>query len=225
MYRGTIEGTALATTRREQLLPEDRHGCDACPLNTRWQPQGPTVLPTLSACGVSPPEDSLLRLSLIPQKEAILAGWEGSRSKDGCSSPVRSHDRGLLTGAGLWVVSGPADAPRPRRRVAARGSSHVPSSVQSRGGLRRPTVPQRPPLQLEDLIWPFGGLYEATIREDLMEESAPSLDRCKYKHVHAWGRLSWVPLMSQSFSAASQRPRWLSGATHTYTHTSHTWLS
>ena len=86
-------------------------------------------------------------------------------------------------------------------------------------------MPQRPPLQLEDLIWPFGGLYEATIREDLMEESAPSLDRCKYKHVHAWGRLSWVPLMSQSFSAASQRPRWLSGATHTYTHTSNTWLS
>lgn len=118
MYPGTTEGTALATTRLEQLLLEDRHGCDACPLNMRWRPRGPTVLPTLSARRVSPPEESLLRLSLIPQKEAILAGSEGSRSKDGCSSPVRSHDRGLLTGAGLRGVSGPADAPRPRLRVA-----------------------------------------------------------------------------------------------------------
>ena len=128
MNRGAIEGTALATTCLEQLLPEDRRGCDVCPPNTRWLPPGPTVLPTLSARRVSPPEESRLRLSLIPQKEAILAAWEGSCWKDGCSSPLRSHDSGLLTGAGLRVVSGLADAPRPRRRVAARGSSHVPSS-------------------------------------------------------------------------------------------------
>lgn len=88
-------------------------------------------------------------------------------------------------------------------------------------------MPRRLPSQLEDLIWPFGGRYdEATVREDPVEEPAPSLDSCKDKlYVQAWGRLGWVPLMSQSSSAASQRPRWLSGATHTYTHTSHTWLS
>lgn len=93
-------------------------------------------------------------------------------------------------------MSGPADAPRPRRRVALTRLSSVGGS---RSRPQATNCASRLPSQLEDLIWPFGGRYDgATVREDPVEEPAPSLDSCKDKlYVQAWGRLGWVPLMSQ----------------------------
>lgn len=57
------------------------------------------------------------------------------------------------------------------------------------------------------------------VREDLMEESAPSSDRCESKPVHTRGRLGWLLLRSQSFSAASQWLRRLALWRYPHIHT------